>query len=130
MINKEFRYAIVGASNNPQKYGHKVLADLQGAGFQVTPINQHETEILGLTVYHKVAEMPFVPDIVVFVVLPAVTEKVLEEVEELDIKKVWMQPGSESQKAIDYCNQHDIEHISGACIMVERRRETGSQDRS
>jgi predicted CoA-binding protein len=28
MIDKKFTYAVVGASNNEEKYGHKVFKDL------------------------------------------------------------------------------------------------------
>jgi len=28
MINKDFRYAVVGASNHEEKYGYKVFNDL------------------------------------------------------------------------------------------------------
>ena len=43
-------YAIIGASNNKEKYGYKVLKDLKEKKIDVVPINQHEKEILGLKV--------------------------------------------------------------------------------
>jgi len=33
---------------------------------------------------------------------------------------VWMQPGSESQAAIDFCRRNGIDVIYGICIMQER----------
>ncbi|MDH5439134.1 MAG: CoA-binding protein [Candidatus Bathyarchaeota archaeon] len=40
----------------------------------------------------------------------------------LGITKVWMQPGSESEKAIEYCEANGIDVVYGVCIMVERRK--------
>jgi len=56
------------------------------------------------------------------VVPPEVTEMVLTEVKMLGIKKVWMQPGSESAHAIAYCKANGIECVHDACIMLERKQ--------
>lgn len=120
MIDKNFIYAVVGASNNPEKYGHKVLADLKNSGYKVVPINPNENEILELKAYKNLSEFEGSFDVVVFVVPPAVTEKILKEILELGIKNVWMQPGSESKKAIEFCNKNNINLIQNACIMINR----------
>ena len=117
-INKGFTYAIVGASNNPDKYGHKVMADLQQAGFKVVPINPKEHRILDEQVYANLAEYPDPIDVVIFVVPPNATRKVLEDVAVLDIRKVWMQPGSESDESIAFCEDHGIDCVHDACIML------------
>jgi len=60
---------------------------------------------------------------VVFVVPPAATEEVLKEVNKLGIKNVWMQPGAESEKAIAYCKENNIDCVNDDCIMVRRKKE-------
>ncbi|MDA3839747.1 MAG: CoA-binding protein [Patescibacteria group bacterium] len=121
MIDKNFTYAIVGASNNKDKYGYKVLHDLIDAGYNTIPINPKETKILNLETYPSISDYEGVIDVVVFVVPPVVTEKVLEEALLLGISKVWMQPGSESEKAINFCNKHKISYIYNACIMLNKK---------
>jgi len=39
----------------------------------------------------------------------------------LGIRKVWMQPGSESETALNFCKENSIEVVHGVCVMVERR---------
>lgn len=117
-IDKSFTYAVVGASNDPTKYGFKVVGDLQRAGFKVVPVNPREQEIRGLAVSSSLAAAPCRVDVVVFVVPPAVTEEVLGEVVSLGIRKVWLQPGAESEKAIAFCEEHGIACVHGACIML------------
>jgi hypothetical protein len=111
MLNKNFVYAVVGASNNHEKYGYKVV-----------PINPHEQKILNLKVYENLSEVPFKIDVVIFVVPPNITEKILEEVKRLQIKNVWMQPGSESQKAIKFCEDNNLNYVANSCIMIERSK--------
>lgn len=120
MFKKDHTIAILGASNNKEKYGYKVLEDLHNAGFKVIPINPKEKEILNLKVYSNLSSIEDKIDSVVFITKPEVTEKVLKEVKELGIKDVWMQPGSESDIAIEYCSKNGINYINNACIMMEK----------
>jgi hypothetical protein len=83
MINKDFLYAIIGASNNEEKYGYKVFKDLLKGGYKVIPINPNEKEILGNKVYSTLSVTKKKIDVVIFVTPPTVTEKVLEEVKSL-----------------------------------------------
>ena len=122
MINKDFLYAVVGASTNEEKYGYKVFKDLLDAGYKVVSINPNENEILGEKVYPTLSEVKQPIDWVIFVTPPSVTEKVLEEVNTLGIKNVWMQPGAQSDTAIEFCKTKSINCIHDACIMIERKK--------
>jgi predicted CoA-binding protein len=55
------------------------------------------------------------------VVPPAVTEKIVVECKELGIARVWMQPGSESEKAINFCAENNIKVVHDMCVRVKRR---------
>ena len=120
MINKNFLYAVVGASNDTQKYGYKVFKDLLDAWYKVVPINPTQQEILGENVYPTVSDVKEKIDVVIFVTQPSVTEKVLEQVKKLWIKNVWLQPGSQSDTAIIFCKNNWIECIHDACIMIQK----------
>lgn len=121
MINKDFRYAVVGASNNEEKYGYTVFNDLIQWWYKVIAINPKEKEILWTKVYTTLSDYVGVIDVVIFVVPPKVTEMVLEEVRMLWIRNVWMQPWSESETAIAYCAQNWIACTHDACIMIQRK---------
>lgn len=116
-------YAVVGASNNKEKYGYKVMLSLKELGFEVIPINPKEKEILGEKSYPTLTgavNNDNVIDTVIFVVPPKITEEIVKEVNELDILKVWMQPGSESKDAINFCKENEIEVVYNSCIMVDK----------
>lgn len=121
-LDRRNLFAVVGASAAPEKYGYKVYRDLKEAGFLVYPVNPHLNELMGEECYPSLRELPRRPDVVVTVVPPGVTEEVVRECAELGIKRVWMQPGSESEEAIAFCRERGIEVVHGACLMVQRRR--------
>lgn len=121
MINRKYNYAVVGASNNPDKYGYKVFKDLLDSGFQVIPINHSQTEILGVKAFHSLFDYHNTIDVVVFVVPPKITEQVLLDVKKLGINNVYLQPGSESKEAINFCLRNKITCIHNACIMVSNK---------
>jgi predicted CoA-binding protein len=115
-------FAVVGASRDPQKYGYQVYKDLKGAGYKVYPVNPNAQEILGDKCYPSLEKLPVKPDVVNVVVPPKVTEHLVETCKKLGITKVWMQPGSESEKAIKFCEENGINVVYGVCVMVERAK--------
>lgn len=121
-LNKKNIIAVVGASTNPEKYGYKVYKDLKEAGYKVYPVNPNASEILGDKCYPNLKSLPIKPDVVNTVVPPKITEEIVKECKKIGIKKIWMQPGSESEEAINFCNKNGIDVIYGVCIMIERRK--------
>lgn len=119
MIDKTFTYAVVGASNNEEKYGYKVTAFLKEHDFSVVPVNPHEESILGLSVVPSLEDVRAEIDVVVFVVPPKIALQELTTVSNEGIDKVWFQPGSESDEALAFCKEHNIEYVAGACIMTK-----------
>jgi len=121
-LNKRNVFAVVGASRDPEKYGHQVYKDLRSAGYEVYPVNPKAEEILGDRCYADIRELPRKPDVVDFVVPPKVTEKILKTCLKLSVMRVWLQPGSESEEAIKFCQDYGINVVHGVCVMVQRRK--------
>ena len=120
-LNKRNVFAVVGASRNPKKYGHQVYKDLRNAGYRVYPVNPNTNEILGDKCYPSLEALPVKPDVADLVVPLKITEQVVKTCKKLGIKKVWMQPGSESETAINFCRENGIAVVHGVCVMIERR---------
>ncbi|MHA1238098.1 MAG: CoA-binding protein [Candidatus Odinarchaeia archaeon] len=120
-LKKTNVYAVIGVSRNPEKYGYKVYKDLKNAGYEVYAVNPNVSEVLGDKCYPTLKDLPRKPDVVNTVVPPKITEKIVRECYKLGIDKVWMQPGSESEDAINFCKNHGIKVVHGICIMVTWR---------
>lgn len=121
-LGKNNVFAIVGVSSSPEKWGHKVYKDLKGAGYKVYPINPKLKKINGDKCYGNLHQLPEKPNVVVTVVPPKVTEKIIEEAAELGIKRIWMQPGSESGEIIEKAEKLGLILMHGLCIMVTRAK--------
>ncbi len=121
-IDKKNTFAVVGASRDPKKYGYQVYEDLKKAGYKVYPVNPNAEEILGDKCYPNLENLPIKPDVVDVVVPSKVTEQTVKTCKDHGITKVWMQPGSESESAIKFCEENGIEVVHGVCVMIERTR--------
>ena len=80
----------LGATNDPRKWGFRILANIVNGGFtgNIYPVNPTKTkeEILGLKVYKSVAEVPETPDVAVIVIPPPGVPTVLKECANKGIK--------------------------------------------
>ncbi len=120
-LDKKNIFAVVGVSSDASKYGHKVFMDLLKAGYQVYAVHPAGGEINGHQRYGSLAELPLKPDVVSVVVPPSVALEIVKQCHKLGIHKVWLQPGSDSQAVLDYCQWHQIKVLAGLCIMIERQ---------
>jgi len=112
-------FAVLGASKNREKYGNKVLRCYIQNHKKVYPINPAADEIEGLPVIKKIADLPDSVKSISIITSPAVTERLVDEAIAKGIKNIWMQPGAESQAAIDHCKKNHINVIAGGpCILV------------
>jgi len=116
------KIALIGASNNPEKYGNKILKNLIEKWHTVYPINPKETEIEWLQTHKILKTVPKDFDIIDFVVPANVTLQILEKYTDLlKNKKVWIQPWAESNKVKDFLKDNWFtDYITEACIMIEK----------
>lgn len=109
--------AVVGVSGDASKFGHRIFRDMLSAGYPVEGVNPKGGFVLGRNIHRSLSEMEKKPDLVITVVHPEITERVVEECNSLGIKAVWMQPGSESDAAIAKAKEYGIK-ATAACFMV------------
>ena len=118
-LDKDNSVAIVGVSRDRKKWGYRIYRKLKPLFRKVYPVNLKYADIEGDKCYRELREIPEKPDLVITVVPPAVTERVVEICGDMNIGKLWMQPGSESEKAIKMCKERGIECMHGACFVAD-----------
>ena len=112
-------FGVVGASADRGKFGNMVLRCYQQHGLRAIPVNPREQVIEGVACVASVLDLPDDVSAISVITPPAVTEQVVEQAERKGIRNVWMQPGAESPRAVDFCREHDINVIAdGSCILV------------
>lgn len=117
--------AVVGATDDPGKYGSVIYRDLKRKGYVVYPINPKRETVNGDQAYRSLDALPEEPTIVNIVVPPAATLQVLRKALDLGMTNVWVQPGAESPEVMAYLTEHDFNYLANACIMVRSRVRAG-----
>lgn len=132
---KDAVIAVVGVSTDPEKYGNKIFSDMVRAGWNVFAVNSKGGEIAvplkkSLPVdspeqilerrklHISLAEVPEKPEIVVTVVPPAVTVEVVKQAHDRGVTHIWMQPGSESDEAVQLAESLGMHATHNSCIMI------------
>ncbi len=113
--------AIVGATDNPAKYGYVIYRDLKRKGFSIFAVNHNRETVDKDTAFKTLAEIPEAPTVVNIVVPPEETLLVLQQCLELGLMNVWLQPGTESAANLTFLQEHRFNYLANACIMVQRR---------
>lgn len=112
-------FGVVGASVDRSKYGNKVMRCYQMKGLRAVPVNPREREVEGVACVASVSDLPVEVSSISVITPPAVTERVVDEAVLKGVKNIWMQPGAESQAAIEKCVKAGINVIAdGSCILV------------
>ncbi|KAB5577969.1 CoA binding domain-containing protein [Coniochaeta sp. 2T2.1] len=107
-------FAVVGASSNPDKYGHKVFAWYTSHSLPVSPINPSTPQIsVSGTNYTTIPSLSALPDpkttSVSIITPPKATLAVLKEARELGVPSVWMQPGSFDEEVLKFAREGEGE---------------------
>ena len=119
--NKNNLIALIGASNDKNKYGNKILLDLISKGHNVVPINPKEDSIAGFKSYDSVSELNKKPSIINFVVPPNIGFELTKNLVQSDYDNFWYQPGAESEEISSYLESNSKNYIDDKCIMVVTR---------
>jgi uncharacterized protein len=112
------RLALVGVSRGGRKFGNAVWQELRAQGYAVFAVHPTAGAIGGEPCWPSLAALPEPVDGVVIVVRPEQTERVVEEAHRAGIRRVWLQPGSESAAAVRFCEAHGIAVVRGECILL------------
>lgn len=118
-INKDFIYAVVGATQNQDKFGYKVLVDLKDKGYKVIPVNPKYEEVAGLTCYPALISLEDRPDVVILIVGEENAKKIVQNCIDSSLTKLWFQPGSEYDEAVALAKSAGFDIVTNKCIMQE-----------
>ncbi len=110
---------MVGASSNRSKFGNKVLRHYQRHNRAVYAINPRSASIEGAPTVPSLSDVPEPLHGISVVTPPGIAESVALAAMALGIRRVWFQPGAESEAAIAMAKGAGIEVIAGGpCLLV------------
>jgi predicted CoA-binding protein len=92
--------AVIGASNNRDKFGNKALRAFANQGYTVIPINPTEPEVEGYKTYRSVLDVPNAIDAATVYVPAHVGVVVMEELAKKGVPRVWLNPGADDPEVV------------------------------
>ncbi|KAI9741608.1 MAG: hypothetical protein M1835_003106 [Candelina submexicana] len=126
------RFAVVGASQDSTKFGHKVFAWYHAHSLPVTPINPRTPSItLSKEIFPTVSTVSALSSpaetSISIITPPAATLKVLQEAKEAGVKAVWLQPGSFDEEGLRFAVEEFDAGVGGDgggggegwCVLVD-----------
>lgn len=111
-------FAIIGVSGNQNKFGNSAYCAMKERRLPVYPVNPRLTNIEGDKCYPSILNVPDTVKSAIIVVPPLITERVIVDCVQKGIRAVWMQPGSESARAIEEAEVNGITVITGQCVLM------------
>ncbi len=119
------RIAVAGVSRDDRGHAaaNLIYRRLKKLGHDVFPVNPNMRAFDGERCYPDVRSIPGGVDGVVIVTQPETAARIVRDCSDAGVRRVWMHRGvgrgsSVSPEAIEYCQQHDITVIAGACPMM------------
>ncbi|HYL00710.1 MAG TPA: CoA-binding protein [Steroidobacteraceae bacterium] len=119
------RIAVAGVSRNNSHHpaGNLIYRRLKRTGHQVFAVNPHMQSFEGDRCYPNLQSIPGGVEAVVVITRPETTEEVVHDCAAAGVRHVWMHESmakgsSVSAQGVEYCRQHDISVIAGACPMM------------
>jgi predicted CoA-binding protein len=119
------RVAIVGLSSNPQRPSHFVAVYLAQHGYDITPVNPRESEILGRKCYPSLKEVPQPLEIVDIFRDRAAIPGIVDEAIACGAKVIWMQLGLIHEDAARRVRDAGLKVVMDRCIKMEHARFRG-----
>ena len=116
--------AVVGASANPARPSHYVMAALQQRGFRVVPVNPGLAGqvLLGETVYGGLRDIPCAIDMVDIFRASEHVPEIVEDAIAIKAKTVWMQLDIRHNAAAAKAETAGLEVVMDRCSKVEAAR--------
>jgi uncharacterized protein len=116
------RIAVVGLSGNPDRPSHFVSVYMVQHGYDITPVNPKETEILGRKSYLSLKEVPQPLEIVDIFRDPAAVPGIVEEAIECGAKVIWMQLGVIHEAAARRARDAGLMVVMNRCIKIDHAK--------
>jgi hypothetical protein len=119
--------AVVGVSNQRETGANRNYKIFKQHGYRVYAVNPRISTFDGSLCYPDLKSIPEKPDAVFMLTSPKVTEQVVQQCVDLQVKHVWMHClmgtkrglsaglSSVSSAAVEMCRQHGIAVIPGSC---------------
>ena len=119
MLEKK-TWAVIGANDDPEKFGSRIYKKLLSRGYTVYPVNPKYESLEGNPCYRDLSSLPQKPEVIDMVVSPKRGRPILEEAAGLGIEYIWFQPGTYDDELLEFTKAKGLKYVL-ACVLVALR---------
>lgn len=117
--------ALVGVSPKPIRASNFVATYLVRTPLKIYPVNPMADEVLGLTCYQSLADLPEAPDIVDIFRASEAIPGVVDDAIAVGAKTVWFQLGLRHDEAAQKALDAGLNVVQDRCLKIEHARFAG-----
>jgi len=122
ILEKYRRIAMVGLSSNPFRPSHFAAVYLLSEGYDVTPVNPRETEVLGRRCYPTLLDVPDPIEVVDIFRESSAVPEIVEQASVKQAKVIWMQLGVIHEEAARRACDAGMDVVMDRCMKIEHAR--------
>jgi uncharacterized protein len=112
------RIAVVGASDDPSRPSHRVIATLLDVGYEVIPVNPNATTVHGIPAVASLAEVEGPIDLVNVFRASEHAAAVAREAVAVGARGLWLQLGVRSEEAARIATDAGLRFVQDECLGV------------
>jgi uncharacterized protein len=127
LLEKRPVIALVGASGRPTRPSYEVMEALLDAGYDVTPVNPNERQVLGRICYPSLRDVPHRIDLVDVFRRAEETPAVARDAVAIGARTLWLQLGVVNEEAARIAREAGLTVVMDRCLIVEHRRLIGAR---
>ena len=118
-ILKMKRIAVVGLSSDRSRPSYEVARYMQQQGYEITPVNPNEDEVLGEKAYPDLASLPEPPEVVDIFRRSEFVGPIIDDAIQAGAKAVWLQQGVVNYEAAGKAREAGLLVVMNRCIKIE-----------
>jgi hypothetical protein len=122
ILQKYKKIAVVGLSSDPGRASYGVSRYMQNSGYEITPVNPNEVNVLGEKAYASLDEVPSPIEIVDIFRRPEFVPDIVEAAIRRDARVIWMQLGVVHEEAAQRARAAGMEVVMDNCILQEHMK--------
>jgi uncharacterized protein len=110
--------AVIGASNDPRKFGNRAVRAFKRQGYTVIPVNPNETQVDGDKSYASVLDVPGTIDMATVYLQPEPGVQVMEQLAQKGVGEVWLNPGADDDRVVARARELGLNVIQACSIIA------------
>ena len=109
--------AVIGASNDRNKFGNKAVRAYRRQGYEVYPVNPREMMIEGIPAYKSIRDVPARPGEISVYVHAEILLGLLGDIAARGCDELWLNPGTESDEVLEEAKRLGLNVIQACSIL-------------